>query len=103
MRSCEPQSGLIVATGCQRPIKAPGMDNDLERSPPEAPKCAMGTGCVFPGRQYAAVGAGAGGDRQAAFGALPCCGQAVERITATLAQHGSFVRHDYAIAAHRDM
>src|SRR5438105_13962672 len=103
MRSCEPQSGLIVATSCERPVKAPGVDNDLERSPPEAPKRAMRMGCVFPGRHNATIRAGAGGDRQAALGALPCCGQAVERITATLAQHGGFVGYDYAIAAHGDM
>ena len=40
--------------------------------------------------RLAAVAAGTLGDRQPAFRALPCSGQPVERIAATLAQDGSF-------------
>ena len=100
MRPRESGSGLIVAARCQGLIKVPRARNGEQARAYEAPQHALAGGCVFPCRRFAAAGAQALPDRQAAFGALPCSGQAVEGIAATLAEDGSFSRNDCAIAGH---
>src|SRR4051812_13018456 len=90
----------VVPAGREGPIKPPGVEDDLRRRPDKSPqRPAPGRG-VFPGGQDAPVRPRAGGDRQAAFRALPRRGQAVEGVAATLAEDGSFVGYDYASAGH---
>src|SRR5258706_4733947 len=99
----EARGGAVVATRCERLIKTAGMEDDLSRCAGEAPKQAVVEACVFPWWQFACVIGGALGDGAAAFGALPCSGQAGEGIAATLAEDGTFVGDDYIAAGHCGM